>query len=668
MTVSPTQQIRGRFDHRGAVQAAPVVAMLLVVILLAAFLWLLHRNEAEEEAVSLIKNVLWVEQNLRFQLNSDEEKLRQIADTVGRGDQQAATTAMRHFLSTNPAALRLEWQNADAKPVVTLPPSSSSAAAAASAGAPADGEGLNPRREAFHIARSLGRQVYSSPYRLPQPDEEYAFELVTPIFDGESLKGALAAAFSFSGFIAHHVPWWFAERYQLQVTDVRGRVLGAKTRLAQADAHRLSHAIPFDPPGHGLSLVATVHASESNVARNVLVAAIFALTASALWSLWAVRRHIRRRLDAEHALRSEHAFRKSMEDSLTVGMRARDLAGRVIYVNQAFCRMVGWQAEELIGQGPEMPYWAPEEMGKTHDAFRAVMSGRSPHDGFELRFRRKNGERFDALIYESPLIDADGRQIGWMGSVLDVTERKRAEDINQRQQEKLQQTARLIAMGEMASALAHELNQPLSAIAGYSTGCLNRIRAGDAKPDDLEPALEKLAKQARRAGEIIRHIYDFVRKREPEVAPCDLAEVINDSAALFSPDARKHRSIIVVQTPPGLPAVSADRILLQQVMINLMRNGCEAMAVTPADRRRLTVTAAAADNGAIVRVVDCGPGVRPDIGDRLFTPFQSTKNEGMGMGLSICRSIIEHHGGRLWFEPNPGGGAAFVFLLPAARS
>ncbi|HRJ59971.1 MAG TPA: PAS domain S-box protein [Azospirillaceae bacterium] len=665
MTVSPTQQDRGRFDHRGAVQAAPVVAMLLVVILLAAFLWLLHRNEAEEEAVSLIKNVLWVEQNLRFQLNSDEEKLRQMADALGRDETSpAATAAMRHFLSTNPATVRLEWQNADGKPVLTMPPAS----AALPAGALSDFEGLNPRQEAFHIARSLGRQVYSTPYRLAQRDEEYAFELVTPIFDGEVFKGALATVFSFSGFIAHHVPWWFAERYQLEVMDVRGKVLGAKTRLATADAQRLSHAIPFDPPGHGLSLVATVHASENNVARNVLIVAIFALTVSALWSLWAVRRHIRRRLDAEHALRAEHAFRKSMEDSLTVGMRARDLAGRVIYVNQAFCRMVGWTADELIGQGPEMPYWAPEEMEKTHDAFRAVMSGRSPQDGFELRFRRKNGERFDALIYESPLIDADGRQIGWMGSVLDVTERKRAEEINQRQQEKLQQTARLIAMGEMASALAHELNQPLSAIAGYSTGCLNRIKAAGAKPEDLTPALEKLAKQARRAGEIIRHIYDFVRKREPEVAPCDLAEVIGDSATLFSPDARKHRTTLTVQTPPDLPAVSADRILLQQVLINLMRNGCEAMAATPPDRRNITVTAAAADSGAVVRVVDCGPGVRPDIGDRLFTPFQSTKSEGMGMGLSICRSIIEHHGGRLWYEPNPGGGAMFVFSLPAARS
>lgn len=666
MTRSPAQQNRGLFDHRGAVQAAPVVAMLLVVVLLAAFLWLLHRNEAEEEAVSLIKNVLWVEQNLRFQLNSDEEKLRQMSDALGRGDAQAtATAAMRHFLSVNPAALRLEWQNADGKPVLTMPPAS----AAVPAGAQGDFDGLNPRQEAFHIARSLGRQVYSTPYRLPQRDDEYAFELVTPIFDGETFKGALAAVFSFSGFIAHHVPWWFAERYQLEVMDVGGRVLGAKTRLTHTGPPPLSHAIPFDPPGHGLSLVATVHAGQSNVARNVLVIAIFALTASALWSLWAVRRHIRRRLDAEHALRSEHAFRKSMEDSLTVGMRARDLAGRVIYVNQAFCRMVGWSTDELIGQGPEMPYWAPEEMAKTHDAFRAVMSGRSPHDGFELRFRRKNGERFDALIYESPLIDADGRQIGWMGSVLDVTERKRAEEFAQRQQEKLQQTARLIAMGEMASALAHELNQPLSAIAGYSTGCLNRIRAADAKPQDLEPALEKLAKQARRAGEIIRHIYDFVRKREPEVAPCDLAEVVADSATLFSPDARKHRVTIAVQTPPGLPAVSADRILLQQVLINLMRNGCEAMAVTKSDQRRLTVSAEAApDGGAVVRVADRGPGVRPEVRDRLFTPFQSTKSEGMGMGLSICRSIIEHHGGRLWYEPNPSGGAMFVFSLPTARS
>lgn len=667
MAVSSVQTERGRFDHRRVVQAAPIVAMALVLVLLAAFLWLLQRNEAEQESVSLIKNVLWVEQNLRFQLTSDEEKLRLAADGLGKADPAAppaaAAPAIRHFLTVNPAATRLIWLNADGKPLLTLPPS------VAAPNPEPDLDGLNPREEAFHIARSLGRQVYSTPYRSTQPSDEYVYELMTPIFDGERFAGALSAVFSVNAVLAHHVPWWFTERYQLEVIDVSGRVLGAKSRLTRTEPVRLSHAIPFDPPGHGLSLTATVHAGENNVARNVLVAAIFALTASALWSLWAVRRHIRRRLDAEHALRAEHAFRKSMEDSLTVGMRARDLAGKVIYVNQAFCRMVGWPAEDLIGKGPEMPYWAPEEMENTSVAFRAVMAGTSPQDGFELRFRRRNGERFDALIYESPLIDADGRQIGWMGSVLDVTERKRSEEAAQRQQEKLQQTARLVAMGEMASALAHELNQPLSAIAGYSIGCLNRIRAADAKPEMLEPALEKLAKQARRAGEIIRHIYDFVRKREPEVAPCDLAEMIADSVSLFAPDARKHRATVTASTPPNLPAVSADRILLQQVLLNLMRNGCEAMADCDGDSRRLMISAAAAaDGGAVVRVSDRGHGVPADLADRLFTPFQSTKSEGMGMGLSICRSIVEHHGGRLWYERNPGGGAVFAFSLPAARS
>jgi two-component system, LuxR family, sensor histidine kinase DctS len=652
-----------RFDHRGAVQAAPVVAMLLVLLLLGAFLWLLNRNEAEEDAVALIKDALWVEQNLRFQLTSDEEKLRQMAETLAKtADAAGAAPPLRHFLTANPAASRLIWLDADGKPKLILPPSV--------AAPPAEQDGLTPREEAFHIARSLGRQVYSTPYLSPQTTADYAYELATPVYSGDRFSGALVAVFSLNGVLAHHVPWWFAERYQLEVRDVSGRLLGAKSRLQQTGRiePQFTHAIPFDPPGHGLSLVATAHTKENNVARNVLVAAIFALTASALWSLWAVRRHIRRRLDAEHALRAEYAFRKSMEDSLTVGMRARDLYGRVTYVNQAFCRMVGWTADELIGKGPEMPYWAPEEMEKTHDAFRAVIAGKSPHDGFELRFRRRNGERFDALIYEAPLIDADGRQIGWMGSVLDITERRRTEETARQQQEKLQQTARLIAMGEMASALAHELNQPLSAISGYSTGCLNRIRSADAKPADLEPALEKLAKQARRAGEIIRHIYDFVRKREPDVAPCNLADVINDSVTLFGPDARKHRVSITVSTPPDLPPVSADRILLQQVLINLMRNGCEAMAGQSPDVKRLTVTAACGeDGGAVVRVADGGPGVPTAAADRLFTPFHSTKSEGMGMGLSICRSIVEHHGGRLWFEPNPDGGAVFAFALPTRR-
>jgi two-component system sensor histidine kinase DctS len=196
---------------------------------------------------------------------------------------------------------------------------------------------------------------------------------------------------------------------------------------------------------------------------------------------------------AEQALRSEYAFRKAMEDSLMVGMRARDLDGRVTYVNPAFLQMVGFSAEELIGREPPMPYWAPEEMETDLLLHNKVLEGKAPHEGFEIRLMRKDGSRFDALIYEAPLIDADGRQTGWMGSIIDVTERKHAEELARQQQEKLQVTARLVTMGEMASTLAHELNQPLAAITSYNAGCLNKLESGNFTAVQLKEALGKLA-------------------------------------------------------------------------------------------------------------------------------------------------------------------------------
>ncbi len=658
--------------HRSPMQATPIVAMALVVLLLGVFLWLLHRSEREEEALTLIKDVLWVEQNLHFQLTSDEEKLQHLAEALGREDMEARRFAAmaRHVVTANPAIQRLVWLDGQGRPLLTEPP-------AAEDRAMDDSFGPSPRADAFLIARSSGRRTYTDSYRLEGTDS--AFEILIPVFRGREFAGVLASVLSIEAMLTHHVPWWFAQRYQLEVVDTYGAVLGSKSRIAVPEP-RHSHTVAFDPPGHGLTLVATVHQTQGNVARNVLVAAIFALTVSALWSLWAVRRHIARRIRAEEALRAEHAFRKAMEDSLTVGMRARDLDGRIIYVNPAFCRMVGWSAEELVGCGPVMPYWVPEEMERTEAVFRAVLAGQAPPDGFEMRFRRADGERFDALIYEAPLIDANGRHTGWMGSVLDITERKRAEEMARRQQERLQQTARLITMGEMASTLAHELNQPLSAIASYCTGCLNRLRAGTVQGDELAAALEKLAAQARRAGQIIRRVHDFVRKNEPNVAPCSLVRVVEDCMALMEADAKQQGVRLILTAAGAVPPVLGDRILLQQVVINLMRNGIEAMAQARGPERRLAVTveagtmdtaageAGAAPGGAIVltRIRDHGCGISPENGEKLFSPFFTTKTEGMGMGLNICRSIIEHHQGRLWFEPAPGGGTVFAFTLPVA--
>ncbi|MFP5512276.1 MAG: PAS domain S-box protein [Alphaproteobacteria bacterium] len=671
---------------RAVPHAMPLVAMALVVVLLGAFLWLLQRNERDEEALALIKDALWVEQNLHFQLASDEDKLERLAETLGRTEvdlRQFAAMA-RLVVNTNPAIERVLWLDAQGRTMLAEPPLPQDGTPGAD-GPPDDSL---TRHDAMRIARSSGLRAYGAPYRIDLTDR--GFDVAFPLFRDGVFVGALVGVFSFEAMLTHHVPWWFAQRYQLEVIDVTGAVLGAKSRMVvpgsmagsgtgPAPDPARSHVIPFDPPGHGLALVATAYPSESNLTRTVLVAAIFALTGSALWSLWSLRRHIAGRLRAEEALREEHAFRKAMEDSLTVGMRARDLEGRITYVNPAFCRMVGLEAEELVGRGPPMPYWLPEEIDRAEAALQDVLAGRAPETGLEMRFRRANGERFDALIYEAPLIDANGRQTGWMGSVLDITERKHAEELARQQQERLQQTSRLITMGEMASTLAHELNQPLSAIASYCTGCLNRLRSGRFDTDEVAAALEKLAAQAKRAGQVVRRIHDFVRKRDPNVAPCSLARVLEDCVGLTGADAARLGVRVELDAPADLPPVTGDRILLQQVVLNLMRNGIEAMARTPRDDRRLTVTVrregrtdGAGDGVLLTEIRDRGCGVAPDVAERVFSPFFTTKREGMGMGLNICRSIVEHHRGRLWFEPvaadggpdETSAGTRFLFTLP----
>jgi two-component system sensor histidine kinase DctS len=384
------------------------------------------------------------------------------------------------------------------------------------------------------------------------------------------------------------------------------------------------------------------------------------------WSLWALRRDVHRRAAVERALRDEHAFRQAMEDSLHIGLRARDLDGRIVYVNRAFCEMVGWGADELVRKAPPMPYWVPEDMEQTLAAHAAVLSGKAPPDGFEMRFQRRNGERIDVLIYEAPLIDGQGRQVGWMGSVLDITERKRAAELNRQQQDRLQFTSRLVTMGEMASTLAHELNQPLSAIAGYNTACLNMLESDSIDHAELVAALQKLGRQAQRAGQIIRRIYEFVHKSDPQLAPCDINSVIVNAVDFIEPAARRRGMRIKLELGHGLPLVEGDQLMLEQVVLNLVRNGLDAMQGQLTERRVLNVRSAADGDTVRVSVADHGPGIAADCVDKLFTPFYTTKPEGMGMGLNICRSIIEFHDGRLWTEPQPDGGAVFSFTLPIA--
>jgi len=633
----------------------PKLAVALLVVLLVALLWLMRDNERDEQRTTLIGDVLWLEQSIRFHLDGSAQQLQQLALDLGRepADRELFDTRIRHLIRINPDLAQIAWLDAAGVPRAALPSLIAPRQSAANARQRSD--------EVFDLAKKLGKPVYSRPF---EASGAAFFELYVPIYRNDRLAGMLVATHAMSEMLAEVAPWWFVEKYRLYIADDDGRILASRSKLA-ADEGALAHQLALDPPGYGLTLRVVANRTETRTAQTLISVLMIFLAGVVLWSLWAIRGQMRQRLAAEQALRTEHAFRKAMEDSLTIGMRARDREGRITYVNPAFCEMTGFSAGELIGALPPYPYWNPDEIDRTQELHDRVLDGLAPPEGFELRFRRKNGEYFEALVYEAPLIDADGRHTGWMGSVLDITARKRAEELARQQEEKLHATARLVTMGEMASTLAHELNQPLAAISSYNTGCINKLDSGNFTPDELRGALEKLGLQAQRAGKIIRRVHDFVRRSEPRLADCDLAEIVDDAVGFIEQFAQKRQVHIEREITGWREPLLADAVMIEQVLLNLMRNAIEAMGETPPERRRLIVQVIQHAGQIELRVIDNGSGIAAAVKEKLFAPFFSTKAEGMGMGLNICRSIIEFHKGRLWVEDKAGGGTIFAFTLPS---
>lgn len=634
--------------------ALPKFGLVLLMLALMALLWLLQQSEKEEQRNLLIKDVLWLEQNLRFHMEGNRDLLQQIAVDMSDSDEKEKIFRVRsaHLLKNSPEISQIRWLDAGQKTIVLLP-----------ANQPAEQEIPANSVRAFDTAKRLGKPAYSEAYF--NEASEGMVEIHVPTFKAGRLTGMLVATYPLNDLLNSQVPWWFTEKYKVEIIDTNDILYASKTHLEGLSAD--NYQIPFDPPGQGLRLQISNYPNDQNILQRLLTFAILLLAGGVFWSLWLIRDLMQKSSRTEEALRAEHAFRTAMEDSLTVGMRARDLNGKVIYVNPAFCRMTGFSAEELVDRAPPMPYWAPEHMEDTQAMHHTVLAGQAPDEGFEITFMRKNGERFQALVYEAKLIDGHGRHTGWMASILDITERKNAEELARQQQEQLQFTARLITLGEMASTLAHELNQPLAAIASYNTGCQNLLARNTSSCEELKPALEKIGLQAQRAGKIIRRVHDFVRKSEPKRAPCALQEVIDDCLGFIEPEARK-RQVRIEEDIPVLPMLPADRLMLEQVLLNLMRNAMDAMNDTPLAYRLLSLTVRRDETEVRISVGDYGCGIAPEIADKLYTAFFTTKQEGMGVGLSICRSIIEFHRGRLWAEAQPasptGSGTVFHFTLP----
>lgn len=267
------------------------------------------------------------------------------------------------------------------------------------------------------------------------------------------------------------------------------------------------------------------------------------------------------------------------------------------------------------------------------------------------------------LIHARPLRWIDGRTVR-LQLATDITERRRAEALFRQQQEKMQLTARLVTAGEMAATLAHELNQPLAAITNYNMGCVRRLRSGTWSNAELLDAMEKGAAQAERASKVLERVRAFVGRQAPNMILCDINEILDGVASIIALDARRTGASLDLELSAMVPYVHADPVLMEQVVLNLSRNAFEAMNETPRSERKVAIRSRRNGNEVVeVEVSDTGRGIDPQVEADLFTPFFSTKPHGMGLGLHICRSIVEAHGGHMWMSRNDGRGVTFHFSL-----
>jgi two-component system, LuxR family, sensor histidine kinase DctS len=653
-----------------------IAIIVIVLSLFAAALWLSRDYEIRKIQANLQAQTEIEAAAVRSRLKEAEASLELIAIELRSGKNDfSLDAAVQEIMKTAPPLLRVELRQLDERgssqeirPAVTPALTSSNLPSILA------NRQLAESHAAMQSAIVTERTNYSRPYYVQTPPDRGVEIIDTALLIKQRI--VLVASYSAPLLLKHYVGEEFQRSNQVLLIESDGTFI-ARLTSGPPPLGVYSSKAPLDLPGISMVIRANSPLNAPNLPSNLLTGLLFllglglCLCGAMLWQL------SRRRASAEQALANQYAFRTAMENSLVTGLRARDLEGRVTYVNPAFCDMVGYTSAELTGKKAPMPYWAPEGKEDYERRYAAVLAGTITREAYETTFMRRNGDRFTALIFEAPLIDHLGNQAGWMSSILDVSEQRKIEETNRLQQETIAANARLAMLGEVATALSHELNQPLAAITSYATAAENLL-ARQGNSQSISGALEKIRTQAERAGRVIKSVHDFVRYRSIEQKAVNLFDLMQRIEPMIKLQTRRAGVEFVWKCPQNCE-VAGDGLLLEQVILNLTRNGAEAMehisipqgtarSLRPQVEIVISENIEADDGRVQIMVMDRGAGVPVEMQEQLFDAFKSNKHAGMGIGLSFCRSVMEQLGGSIQYQPRPQGGSSFVLSLPTNLS
>jgi C4-dicarboxylate-specific signal transduction histidine kinase len=646
------------FATRWLAPAAPVIALLTFLGATIAILWVLFWHEGALQRNQLLRDVQAMEVTLTRELLADQQFTDRLAfELADRKDANAYFSLQtEEYLRSRPAIANLSWNAPENSTRMYAPQTRTHA------------EIVRERPSVEEVSRVLRlvsateRGTYSNVYRDYQ--KQVYLEYHSPVIQDGKFMGTVSITYPLQRVAQKLVPENFAQKYQVTIVEME-----ALNRRDDSESvtDSLSQSVAVTLPWRDVQLKATSLKTDSSLTPRILGALTLAMAAVIVWSLLALRTLVKRRNEADRALVASHERFETVTEALDAAVYVADMkTNEVLFANET-CRQ--FFANATLGHKVEALEVGFDEAPSTHFGTDSLIDKDGKYLGVQKGefFHQPNGHWY--LLRAKCIQWVDGR-IARMHMASDITDRKLSDEVSRQQQEKLLLTSRLLTVGEMASTLAHELNQPLAAIASYNQGCVRRLRSGQWNADEIVATLEKSSAQAERAGQVIQRVREFLRNREPTRSAHNVNDVMNGVAKLVELEAEQASVELKLHLHRGLKPVLMDRIMVEQVVLNLVKNGIEAMKNTAPHSRSLTMStgpSAESDDIVEVSVSDHGHGITAESEAELFKPFFTTKPEGMGIGLNICRSIVELHEGRLWFSRNAGVGSTFRFTLPLAN-